>query len=116
MDVGVGRRRGPAEGIEAAIGDVAVTVNTVHRDAKLDVIGIPFSLGNLRWRGGTCRRGAGRRRCNKTCRQDRGNQKRFREYAPFYPRPHNSTAPTAAPQADYSRPSLSCRVNNWKES
>jgi hypothetical protein len=27
--------------MEAAIGDVAVTVNTVHRDAKLDVIGIP---------------------------------------------------------------------------
>ena len=52
MEVGVGRRRGAAEGIEAAIGDVAVTVDTVHRDAKLDVIGIPFSLGNLRLRGG----------------------------------------------------------------
>ena len=79
-----------------------MTVYTVHRDAKLDVIGILFSLGNLRLRGGTYRCGHAWCRCKNTCLQYRGNQKRLGEYASFYIRGHSSSAPTgSAPLRNY---------------
>ena len=53
MDVGVGCGHGPAKGPKTTISDVAVTIYTVHRDAKLDVIGILFGLVKLRLRDGT---------------------------------------------------------------
>ena len=65
MNIGICCGRASAEGVQAAIGEVAVTVYTVHCDAKLDVIGILFSLGSLRLRGGTYRCGPGRCRCKK---------------------------------------------------
>src|SRR5579863_1071128 len=93
MDVSIGCGRGLAEGVEMTKGNVAVTVYTVHRHAKLDVVGKLFSPGSLRLLGGTYRRGAGWRRRKGTRRQYRGNQKRFREYTSFYISSHNSSAP-----------------------
>src|SRR5215469_8576996 len=53
MDVGVGCARRLAKAVKAAISNVAVTVYTVERDAKLDVIGVLVSLGMLRLPAGT---------------------------------------------------------------
>ena len=55
MDVGVGCARRLAKAVKAAISNVAMTVYTVDRDAKFDVIGILVSLGMLRLRAGTYR-------------------------------------------------------------
>jgi hypothetical protein len=53
MDVGVSCSHWTAKGPKATISDVAVTVYSVHSDAKLDVIGILFGRVKLRLRDGT---------------------------------------------------------------
>jgi hypothetical protein len=93
MDVGVGCARRLAKAVKAAISNVAVTVYTVDRDAKLDVIGILVSLGMLRLPAGTYRCDPGWS-CKKTSRQYPGNEQRYREYTSPYILAHNSSTPT----------------------
>jgi hypothetical protein len=78
MDVGIGGACRLAERIEAAIGDVAVTVDAVDRGAKLDVIGVRIEGICVGVRLGLPGR-PDRRRCNGTIHQKRDHQKRFTE-------------------------------------
>src|SRR6516162_11024781 len=115
MDVGVGCARRPATAVKAAISNVAVTVYTVDRDAKLDVIGILDSSGMLRLRPSTNRCDPGWS-CKKTSRQYPGNEQRYRDYTSPYILAHNSSTPTGNVTI---REVLKCsdrRVNKWKES
>jgi hypothetical protein len=92
MDVGVGCARRLAKAVKAAISNVAMTVYTVDRNAKLDVIGILVSR-MLRLPAGTYRCDPGWS-CKKTSQQYPGNEQRYREYTSPYILAHNSSTPT----------------------
>src|SRR5262245_19295804 len=72
MNVGIGCGRGLTQGIETPVSDVTVTVNPVHRHAKLDVIGIAFSVAGMQRAGDTYGLGLDHRGCKRTRCQHRG--------------------------------------------